>query len=167
MTPRPSVSVEPTLFSSPTLPAYSLNSTLASSPLSPEPDVDLGRAIAFEALLLASFLMILTYTVWTFQSHFRHFHEPRLQRLALRIAAIPLVYSSMFILASLNPHLFWLSEVLIAAWECYAVYNYFGFIVLYCGGKEGVVAEVAQYMQNIGEDKAMSDKRNKGAWNLF
>lgn len=95
----------------------SITPTMAS-PLSPSPDINVPIASIALIVLLASLCITFSTTLHTFSCHFGNWTSPRLQRLALRITLLPLVYSVTFLLASVEPCLINVAEVRNLALNC-------------------------------------------------
>ena len=83
--------------------------------------------------------LLTTYAIYT--HHFKNLHKPNLQRLSLRIASIPLVYSLLSTMASVYPPIFWLTSICTASYEGYALYNLLALMVLWAGGVESAKVE--------------------------
>jgi len=130
---------------SPLHPSY-----LSASPQSlppPSPNSLPSHLLLPTALLLSlSLYLTLRSTNASFKSHFSNWTCPTLQQLFLRISLIPLFYSVFFLLSVLSPSSFYLTEVGIATYECYSIFCYFAFIVLFTGGQEGVVNEINNWI---------------------
>ena len=97
--------------------------------------------------------------------HFSNYHTPSVQRLALRIALLPLFFSVIYSVPLLLPHAFWLAEAAAALWDCYVVYNYFALLVFYGGGFDGCIAEITSYMQKMEFDILLHDSSQNSSIN--
>lgn len=75
---------------------------------------------------------------------------------------MPIIYSALLAFSSTFPHLFWLAELGIETYETFVIYNFFAFIVLWCGGIEGCIAEIQSYMQNLELDILLHRSKDGG-----
>ncbi|GMH60187.1 hypothetical protein TrLO_g15891 [Triparma laevis f. longispina] len=126
-----------------------------ASPLSPSPDINVPIASIALIVLLASLCITFSTTLHTFSCHFGNWTSPRLQRLALRITLLPLVYSVTFLLASVEPCLINAAEVLNSFFECYCLYVLFSYMTLSLSVSM-CRSELGNYISRLELDELMS-----------
>ena len=114
--------------------------------MSPSPSF----APPFALLLSNAFVLFLTRR--SFLLHFTKWSQPPVSRLALRISLLPVVYSTFFTYGWYFPNALWTCEIAMSLYEGYVVYCFFCLLVLYCGGKTGTSAYIANYQHQLALD---------------